>query len=650
VTKEQHIVIDSVEPSLGCGRYAVKRVVGEQCAVRATIFRDGPETIRAVVGWWREGAEKTRREAPLEPTNPGLDAWEGRFPLEENGRYRFALTAWTDPYATWVDELRRRVEGAGSDLPSALAEGAALLRAASTRGEPAERTRLLAVASVLRQPDVAPAAAYAAASAAEVVDVMRRLQPREDAVTTEPLAVYADRPRARFGSWYELFVRSQSPDPSRSGTFRDAEARLDDLHDLGFDVVYLPPIHPIGVTHRKGRNNSLHPGPTDPGSPWAIGNAHGGHEAIEPSLGTVTDFERFCQRARDLGMEVALDLAVQCSPDHPWVREHPEWFYRRPDGTIKYAENPPKKYEDIHPLNFDCEAREALWQEMRRLFQVWIDRGVTIFRVDNPHTKPIRFWRWLIEDIQDQHPEVLFLAEAFTRPPMMKELARIGFTQSYTYFTWRNSKRELADYLTGLTRSGMQEYLRPNLFANTPDILHDYLQRGGRPAFKIRLTLAATLGPSYGIYSGFELCENVALHAGSEEYLDSEKYEVRHRDWNAPGNIRDYVRLVNRARREHPALQELTNLRFLPTDSEHVLCYAKATADRSDVIIVVVNLDPFAAHECMVRVPLEELGLPAGGRFAAHDLVSGQRWAWNSFNYVRLDPAVEPAHVIHVDR
>jgi starch synthase (maltosyl-transferring) len=649
VNREQHIVIDSVEPSLGCGRYPVKRIVGEACRVRGVIFRDGPEAIRAVVTWWRDGT-KTRREAPLTPTNPGLDVWEGEFPLEENCRYRFALQAWTDHYATWVDELRRRVDGAGSDIPSALAEGAALLGTAATRGEPAERTRLLAVAAQLRQPGAAPEPAYQAASAPEVVDLMRRLQAREDAVTSDPLEVIAERPRARFGAWYELFVRSQSPDPSRPGTFRDAEARLDDLHDLGFDVVYLAPVHPIGVTHRKGRNNSLHPGPTDPGSPWAIGNSHGGHEAIEPSLGTVADFERFCQRAHDLDMEVALDLAVQCSPDHPWVKQHPEWFYRRPDGTIKYAENPPKKYEDIHPLNFDCDAREALWQEMRRLFQVWIDRGVTIFRVDNPHTKPIRFWRWLIEDIQAKHPEVLFLAEAFTRPPMMKELARIGFTQSYSYFTWRNAKHELADYLTELTQSGMAEYYRPNFFANTPDILHEYLQRGGRPAFKIRATLAATLCPSYGIYSGFELCENVAVRADSEEYLDSEKYEVRHRDWKAPGNIRDYLRLINHARRSHPALQEFTNLRFLPTDSEHVLCYAKATADRSDVVIVAVNLDPFAPHECMLRVPLEELGLPTGGRFVAHDLISHQRWAWNSFNYVRLDPAVEPAHIIHVDR
>jgi starch synthase (maltosyl-transferring) len=648
VIKEQHIVIDAVEPCLGCGRYPVKRIVGEPCPVRATIFRDGPDTVRAVVTWWRDGGP--RREAPLRLANRGLDLWEGEFPLAENGRYRFVLVAWTDPYATWVDELRRRVEGAGSDLPSALVEGAALLEATAARATGADGARLSAVARELRRPGAAPAAAYAAASATDVVELMQRLQPRDDAVTSDPLEVVADRPRARFGAWYELFPRSQSPDPTRPGTLRDAEARLDDLHDLGFDVVYLPPVHPIGFTHRKGRNNALHAGPGDPGSPWAVGNEHGGHEAIEPALGTVADFERFCRRARDLDMEVALDLAVQCSPDHPWVLAHPEWFYRRPDGSIKYAENPPKKYEDIHPLNFDCDAREALWKEMRRLFQVWIDRGVTIFRIDNPHTKPIRFWRWLIEDIQAHHPEVLFLAEAFTRPPMMKELARIGFTQSYTYFTWRNAKHELADYVTELAQSGMQEYFRPNFFANTPDILHEYLQRGGRPAFKIRLTLAATLAPSYGIYSGFELCENEAVRQGSEEYLNSEKYEVKHRDWQAPGNIRDYVRLVNRARREHPALQELANVRFLPTDSEHILCYAKATADRSDVIIVAVNLDPSAPHECMLRVPLEELGLPSGGRFVAHDLVSGQRWGWNSFNYVRLDPAVEPAHIIHVDR
>ncbi|MFQ5915683.1 MAG: alpha-amylase family glycosyl hydrolase, partial [Nitrospinota bacterium] len=478
-----------------------------------------------------------------------------------------------------------------------------------------------------------------------------RLQPRPDAVVYSPeLEVVAVRPRARFGAWYEMFVRSQGAEPGKSGTFKDAERRLRDIRDMGFDVVYLPPIHPIGKMNRKGRNNTPQAGPDGPGSPWAIGNEHGGHTAIEPSLGTMEDFDHFVKTANELGLEVALDFAIQASPDHPWVKEHPEWFHRRPDGTIKFAENPPKKYEDIYPVNFDTPDRGGLWEEMYRTLFFWIGHGVKIFRVDNPHTKPLCFWEWLIARIQEDHPDTIFLCEAFTRPPMMKALAKVGFTQSYTYFAWRNSRQELTEYLTELTQSGMQDYLMPNFFTNTPDILTEYLQKGGRPAFKVRLVLAATLSPSYGIYSGFELLENTPLRPGSEEYGNSEKYEIRVRDWDQPGNIKEFIARVNAIRRGNPALHSLTNLRFFRTDNDQILLYGKATEDKSNVIIVAVNLDPFHPHDCTAWVPLDEIDVAPGGSYEVCDLLTGARYTWSHQNYVRLDPEFEPAHILRVGR
>ena len=456
--------------------------------------------------------------------------------------------------------------------------------------------------------------------------------------------------KAALSAWYELFVRSQGVKPGKYGTFQDAERRLLDIQNMGFDVVYLTPIHPIGKTNRKGRNNSLHAGPDDPGSPWAIGSAQGGHMAIEPFLGTIRDFDRFVKKAHELGMEVALDFAIQTSPDHPWVKEHPEWFYHRPDGTIKYAENLPKKYEDIYPINFDTPDRDNLWEELYRTVLFWIEHGVKIFRVDNPHTKPFHFWGWLIRKVQDEHPDTIFLSEAFTRPTTMRVLAKLGFTNSYTYFTWRNSKQELIEYLTELIQSWMQDYFMPNFFANTPDILTEYLQTGGRPAFKIRLALAATLSPSYGIYSGFELQENEPLRPGSEEYMNSEKYEIKIRDWDRPGNIKDFIARVNVIRRENPALQEFTNLRFLPANNDQILFYGKMTSDRSNVILVAVNLDPFHPHHCTVSVPMEEIGLAPGMNFEVCDLLSGERYTWSDENYVRLDPEKEPLHILRVER
>ncbi len=461
------------------------------------------------------------------------------------------------------------------------------------------------------------------------------------------LRVRVDRERARFGAWYEMFPRSQGPAPGVHGTLRSAAEQLPRLAKLGFDVVYLPPIHPVGRTHRKGRNNRVIAGPEDPGSPWAIGNAHGGHTALEPQLGTLDDFAYFVKAAEQLGLEVALDYALQCSPDHPWVKKHPDWFTIRPDGSIKYAENPPKKYEDIYPIDFWCDDWEQLWLACKEALLFWIERSVRIFRVDNPHTKPFAFWEWVIEEIHRDYPDVIFLSEAFTRPNRMKGLAKLGFTQSYTYFTWRNTLSELRDYLAELTTTEMAEYFRPNFFANTPDILNEYLQKGGRPAFRVRLLLAATLSPSYGIYSGFELCENVPREPGSEEYLDSEKYEIKYRNWEATGNINKDIAAINRIRREHPALQSLTNVSFHPSENDQIICYRKSHPEGD--LLIIVNLSPNKAHESTVHVPLAKFGVAEDETYDVEDLLTGERFTWKgSANYVWLDPAERVGHVLRL--
>jgi starch synthase (maltosyl-transferring) len=460
-----------------------------------------------------------------------------------------------------------------------------------------------------------------------------------------------DPPDARFGAWYEMFPRSCTPDPSRSGTFREAEARLPEIADMGFDIVYLPPVHPIGHTHRKGPNNSLTASPGDPGSPWAIGSADGGHTAIEPGLGTIDDFARFVTTARRLGLEVALDIALQASPDHPWVREHPEWFRHRPDGSIKHAENPPKKYQDIFPLDFESAGWLALWEAVRDVFRFWLAHGVRVFRVDNPHTKTLRFWEWCIADLKRERPDAIFLAEAFTRPAVMHYLAKAGFTQSYTYFTWRNAAHELREYLSELTQTDLREYLRPNFFANTPDILHEYLQRGGRPAFEVRLVLAATLSASYGIYSGFELCEREAVRPGSEEYLDSEKYQIKVRDWNQAGHIKELIARVNAIRREQPALQHNITLAFHGTDNPHLLAFSKRAPHRNrrspaGLVMVVATTDAYWMQHGWVEAPLWELGIDEGASYEVEDLLDGQTYTWRGrWNYVRLHPTERMAHI-----
>ncbi|KWX08698.1 alpha-1,4-glucan:maltose-1-phosphate maltosyltransferase, partial [Carbonactinospora thermoautotrophica] len=523
------------------------------------------------------------------------------------------------------------------------------------------RQVILDAATALRDASRPPMARLAAALTSEVTNVLAQYPLRELVTASDPLPLWVDRQRALFGSWYEFFVRSEGAvvDPTgtvppKSGTFRTAMKRLEAIADAGFDVVYLPPIHPIGHTHRKGPNNSLVAGPHDPGSPWAIGSEEGGHDAIHPDLGTFEDFDAFVARARELGLEIALDLALQCSPDHPWVHKHPEWFTIRADGSIAYAENPPKQYQDIYPLNFDNDPA-GLYQEILRIVRLWMSHGVRIFRVDNPHTKPLDFWEWLLDEVRKTDPDVLFLAEAFTRPAMMHTLAKIGFHQSYTYFTWRNTKWELTEYMQELTGDAAS-YMRPNFFVNTPDILHEYLQYGGKPAFKIRAVLAAMLSPTWGVYAGYELFENTPREPGSEEYLDSEKYQYRPRDWETAERegrtLTPYLKKLNLLRRQHPALQQLRNLRFHDVDNDAMIVFSKLArvGDHEDRVLVVVNLDPHNTREATVHLNMPELGLGWDESFVVHDELTGADYRWHQHNYVRLDPAVEPAHIFTVRR
>ena len=637
------VIIESVTPSVDGGRYPVKREVGGTVRVEADIFKEGHDQLLAFLKFRRWDAS-TWRETPMRFVDN--DRWGGDFPLEENTRYVFTIEAMTDAFRSWLADLVKRVE-AGQDVASELREGAALVRAAAGRATDTHRHTLEQYATTLASKD--QAAAVTAAREPGLATVMDAWLDRSEATWCErEFDVVADRERARFAAWYEFFPRSGEV-AGRHATFRDAEFQLRRAATMGFDVVYLPPIHPIGRAHRKGRNNALTAQPGEHGSPWAIGGAEGGHMAVHPDLGTLDDFDRFVATARSLGLDVALDFAIQCSPDHPYVREHPEWFFHRPDGTIKYAENPPKKYQDVYPVNFYGDDPEPLWKEMRRIVEFWIRHGVTAFRVDNPHTKPVKFWEWLIRDVQNEHPEIVFLAEAFTRPKMMKVLGKSGFTQSYTYFTWRNEKRELEEYLTEITTPPVSDYFRGNLWPNTPDILHETLVHGGRPAFKMRLVLAATLSSLYGIYSGYELCENVPREPGSEEYLDSEKYEPKTRDWKAPGNLVAFITRVNQVRRQHPALQQMTNLTFHPSSDDAITWYGKRAGD--DAIFVAASLDLTRAREAVVEMPLAALGIGEDEPYLMHELLSDQAWEWRGRRgYVKLDPSVDPAQIFHVRR
>ena len=634
------VVIENVAPAVDGGRYPVKREAGTALEVAADIFKEGHDVLVAFLKY-RRADEPVWREAPM--SHVDNDRWAGSFALEANARWVFTIEALAEPFRSWLADLEKR-HAVGQDAPSELLEGVALIRAAAARAAGEDARRLRAYADGIARA-AAQAEAVAAAGDAELAALMLRHLDRSEATRCgQEFEVVADRERARFAAWYEFFPRS-------SGTLKDAEAELERAAAMGFDVVYLPPVHPIGHTHRKGKNNALVAGPGDPGSPWAIGSEEGGHTAVHPELGTLEDFDRFVERARSLGLEVALDFAIQCSPDHPWVREHPEWFFHRPDDTIKYAENPPKKYQDIYPLNFHGADPASLWEEMRRVLEFWIGHGVRAFRVDNPHTKPAKFWAWLIRAIQDAHPDVVFLSEAFTRPKMMKALAKAGFTQSYTYFTWRNTKSELIDYLTEITRPPVSEYFRGHLWPNTPDILHATLQAGGPPAFKLRLVLAATLSSLYGIYSGYELCENVPREPGSEEYLHSEKYELKRRDWSAPGNLVEVITRVNRARSQNRALQLYTNLRFYGSDDPQVLFYSKMTAERDNAVFVAASLDPLAPRSSRVDVPIAELGLGEDEPYRMHEVLSDRWFEWRGpRGYVELRPETDLAQILVLHR
>jgi starch synthase (maltosyl-transferring) len=687
-TLSRRVVIERIEPSVDGGRFPVKRTIGETVEVTADVFADGHDVVVARLRERIPLLESPPPRIPSSPEsrtpripNPGLrepqaalslskgesripspwrehtmtlispgsDRWIGRFDVGEIGWHEYQIVAWVDRFLSWRRDLEVKAR-AGQDVGIDLLEGAMIVREAAARAEHAGTGRadanwLLEQADALSDSTLA-ADRIATALGDDLRMLMAVYTDRSRATTSEPRRVWVDRERARFGAWYEMFPRSAGPDPSRSGTFREAAAELPRIADLGFDVVYLPPIHPIGTSFRKGCNNSLTVGPDDPGSPWAIGSKAGGHTAIEPGLGTLDDFELFRCAAERLGLEVALDLAWQCSPDHPWVAEHPEWFRHRPDGTIKYAENPPKKYQDIYPFDFECDEWQALWQALLEVTLFWVDCGVRIFRVDNPHTKTFGFWAWMIDQVHGRSPDVLFLAEAFTRPKLMRHLAKAGFTQSYTYFTWRNTKAELVEYFIELTDPASLDVLRPNLFANTPDILHEYLQHGGRPAFEARLLLAATLGASYGIYSGFELCEGRAAAPGSEEYAESEKYQYRKWDWTRAGNINELVSRVNVIRRAHRALQTDRTLRFCATDNPEIIAYTKTSADGGDRVLTIVNLDPHHMQHGHVRVDAP----PEGDHgYTVHDLLDDTTYNWRGeWNYVRLDPGIRQGHILAI--
>ena len=633
---------------LDCGRHRAKAIVGDRLTVSADIFRDGTAELAAVVRYRRAGGRWG--EAPL--THVGNDRWEGSFPVERIGRHEYAIQAWTDHFATWRRDLIKKND-AGHDISLELEEGALLIEQRVEKAPARDAKRLTGAIAALKAPEASPGPAdkpdkrVTAALDPKLAEAMDRNPDRSDAATSPVLGLTVDRERARFGAWYEFFPRSTGA-AGKHGTFKTAAKDLRRIADMGFDVVYLPPVHPIGTAFRKGKNNTLEAATDDVGSPWAIGSAEGGHTAIHPDLGTIDDFDAFVAEADRHGLEVALDIAFQCSPDHPWVREHPDWFVQRPDGSIQYTENPPKRYQDIYPLNFDTPDREGLWTELRAVFEHWIARGVKIFRVDNPHTKAFPFWAWVIDELTRKDPELIFLAEAFTRPKVMQELAKLGFTQSYTYFTWRNAKWELTEYMTELTQTDMATYFRPNFFANTPDILHEYLQAGGPPAFKIRLLLAALLSPTYGIYSGFELFENVPVKEGSEEYLDSEKYELKHRDYSASGSLVPFITRLNDIRRKHTALSELTNLTFHNMDKESMIAFSKS-APGTETILVIVNLNPFHWEDATIHLDLDALGVSPSEPFEVHDLLTDTRYVWNgTSSYVRLDPADEPAHVFRI--
>ncbi len=644
----RRVVIERVEPEVDGGRFAIKRTVGEEVRVRADIYADGHDLLGAVLLYRRAG-ESAWTEQEMRLVNN--DRWEGKFRVEALGRYVYTIVAWVDAFRTWSADLQKRAE-AGQDISVDVLIGVEMAQGAASRARGAEAKKL--AESVAKLQDAAKKdrdAALGIAVDPELAILVNHNRDRTAAVQYEKeLAVIVDPEKARFSAWYEMFPRSCTSDPKRHGTFRDCVDRLPYIAGMGFDVLYLPPIHPIGRAERKGKNNSTTPLAEDTGSPWAIGAKEGGHKAIHPQLGSLQDLKTLVGKARGLGIDVALDIAFQCSPDHPYVKEHREWFRERPDGTVQYAENPPKKYQDIYPFNFDSKRAPELWEELKSVVTHWIEQGIHVFRVDNPHTKPFAFWEWLIGEVKREHPEVIFLSEAFTRPKVMYQLAKLGFTQSYTYFAWKNTSLEITEYFTELEESGVLEYFRPNLWPNTPDILNEYLQKSGRAGFMVRLILAGTLGASYGIYGpAFELCEGRPVRQGSEEYLDSEKYQIRVWDINNPNSLRDLITHVNRIRRVSRALQRNTGLKFHPVDNPQLIAYSKVCEDSTDKILVVANLDPHNRQAGWVNLDVDAFHLGTEESFQVHDLLTDARYVWHgSRNFVELNPAVLPAHIFRV--
>jgi starch synthase (maltosyl-transferring) len=640
------VIVEGLEPDIDHGRFPAKYTVGEEVVVRADVHTDGHDVLAAVLRY-RNSASADWAEVAMSPV--GNDRWSASFVVREQGWYEYTVQGWIDEFATWRRDLQKKLD-AGQVVQSELLEGAELIRQIARRAGGPDGDWLRGQAEAIGHGD-------------QAVGVRTSIDPVLSAITARhadrrfgmqydrTLRIWVDRTRARYGAWYELFPRSTAEEPGVHGTFRDVEKRLPYIAEMGFDVLYLPPIHPIGRAFRKGPNNSLNAGPDEVGSPWAIGGPEGGHKSIHPQLGTFEEFDRLVAAAKSSGIEVAIDIAFQCSPDHPYVKEHPQWFKHRPDGTIKYAENPPKKYQDIYPLDFQCEDWQNLWQELLSVVLFWADRGIRIFRVDNPHTKPFRFWEWLIASVQESYPDAIFLAEAFTRPKVMRYLAKGGFTQSYTYFTWRNAKWELEEYFTELTQTAVRHFMRPNLFANTPDILPEYLQHGGPAAFQIRLVLAATLGATYGIYGPpFERFQSVA-RPGAEEYIDNEKYQLQNWRWDQPNVFREFIALVNRIRRENPALHFDHRLRFHPTDNDQIVFYSKSTPDLSNIVLVAVNVDPHHAQSGYVHVPLEQFGLTSGDAYQVQELLTGSYFLWQGErNYISLDPKVAASHILLLRR
>lgn len=643
------IVIEGVKPEINEGRFPIRRIVGDRIVVEADIFADGHDVISAVLLYCKENSSKWV-EVPMESLVN--DRWRGCFVVNELGRYRYSFTAWVDHFKSWRQDIAKKID-AKQDAPVDFLIGAELIKEISQHATERDASNMRKWVDSLRSDEISLSTKAKLVLSDRVSATLNRYPDRRFATTyARELAVVVDPEKARFSTWYEMFPRSCASDAGRHGTFHDCEKWLPYISKMGFDVLYFPPIHPIGYANRKGKNNAVTAGPDDPGTPWAIGSEEGGHKAIHPQLGTLADFRKFIAKAQEHGIEIAIDLAFQCSPDHPYVKEHPEWFRWRPDGTVQFAENPPKKYQDIYPFESETDHWQTLWKELKDVVLFWIEQGVRIFRVDNPHTKPFAFWEWLISEVKKQHPKVLFLSEAFTRPKIMYQLAKLGFGQSYTYFTWRTTKWELTQYFTELAKTELREFFRPNLWPNTPDILSDYLRDGGRPAFIIRLVLAATLGANYGIYGpAFELCENRRKDKASEEYLDSEKYELKHWDIERADNLSGLISRVNRIRRENPALQSDLGLCFHSVDNEQLICYSKRTEEFSNLVLVVANLDYRYKQSGWVDLSLDELAIDGSHPYKVRDLLGNATYQWQgSRNYVELDPQKIPAHIFLVQQ